>query len=151
MYTLDESNKKELIISNDTFFYLKYEEEPLDCLDEAEINSILNMFPNGYVISDDYISEDRGMIKATFIPYVKLDKQFEYYIKFFNDWIFQLYFISDDEAFGRFYNEKSGKVFKEGKWPIFIFDNKQWIVLTEDKSNIKNCTMLPLFKNLMSY
>ena len=72
MYVLDQ-NKAEIVrLSNDAFFYLYQDEEPLDDC-QAEIDRILAKFPNGYQIDPDEweYADEPGIIEALFIPYVE--------------------------------------------------------------------------------
>ena len=78
MYKLDYSKKQVLQLSNDAFFYLKEEEEPLD-----EVCK--------YV-------EDSDMVEATFIPYIDDDWQFDEYIDLFNGWQLQIKWADNNEA-----------------------------------------------------
>ena len=54
LFLLDRSKTLELQISNDAFFYLLEEEEPLDEANLEEAQEILAMFPNGFVIEDGW-------------------------------------------------------------------------------------------------
>ena len=50
LFILDTTRAIELQISNDAFFYLLEEEEPLDEANLEEAQEILAMFPNGFVV-----------------------------------------------------------------------------------------------------
>ena len=69
-YKLDPSKAEVRYLSNDAFFWLKDEEDPIDEDNLEEAQEILAMFPNGFVIKDDWKYDDDDTIEATFIPYV---------------------------------------------------------------------------------
>lgn len=67
-------------ISNDAFFYLLEEEEPLDEENLEEAQEILAMFPHGFYIEEDWKTvEDSDLIECTFVPYVEDDMDFDEY------------------------------------------------------------------------
>lgn len=153
MYELDNKNSVDLQLSNDAFFYLKYEEEPLDEDNLDEAKEILAMFHNGFVIDDnwDYVENEIDLIQATFIPYVEQKVQFKYYLEMFNDWVFQFNLLSNDEAYGRYYNNTTGKTFKEGKWPIETSNKGHSIHLANSIYDKSAHTILPIWKGVKEY
>lgn len=79
-FRLDYSQKQEMQISNDAFFYLLEEEEPLDEENLEEAQEILAMFPRGFYIEDNWKAvEDSDLIECTFVPYVESDMDFDEY------------------------------------------------------------------------
>ena len=79
-FRIDYSKKQTMQISNDAFFYLLEEEEPLDDENLDEAKEILSMFPYGFHIEDDWKPvEDSDLIECTFIPYVEDDTDFDEY------------------------------------------------------------------------
>ena len=54
MYALSYKNKKTLQLSNDAFFMLYADEEPIDDENREEANEIAQMFLNGFLIADDW-------------------------------------------------------------------------------------------------
>ena len=106
MNILDYSKKQVLQLSNDAFFYLKEEEEPLDEDNLDEANEIISMYPKGFHIDEcwKYV-EDSDMIEATFIPYIDDDWQFDEYIDLFNGWQLQVKWTDDrTQVEIRYYN-----------------------------------------------
>lgn len=74
MYKLNEANAIILQITNDAFFFVKEDEELLDEANMDEVNEILEMFPNGFEIKDDWLYvENTDLIQACFIPYEKVE------------------------------------------------------------------------------
>lgn len=106
MYKLDYSKKQVLQLSNDAFFYLKEEEEPLDEDNLDEANEIISMFPKGFHIDEGWkYVEDSDMVEATFIPYIDDDWQFDEYIDLFNGWQLQIKWTDDrTQVEIRYYN-----------------------------------------------
>jgi uncharacterized protein YbdZ (MbtH family) len=106
MYKLDYSKKQVLQLSNDAFFYLKEEEEPLDEDNLDEANEIISMFPKGFHIDEGWkYVEDSDMVEATFIPYIDDDWQFDEYIDLFNGWQLQVKWTDDrTQVEIRYYN-----------------------------------------------
>lgn len=81
-FRLDQSKALELQISNDAFFYLLEEEEPLDEANIEEVQEILAMFPNGFIIENDWKPvEDSDLIEAVFVPYVIDDADYDEYFE----------------------------------------------------------------------
>lgn len=59
----------ELQLSNDAFFYLLNEDEPLDESNIEEAYEVMDMFPYGFIIKEGWKSvEDSDLIEAAFIP-----------------------------------------------------------------------------------
>lgn len=79
-FRLDYSQKQEMQISNDAFFYLLEEEEPLDEENLEEAQEILAMFPNGFYIEENWKAvEDSDLIECVFIPYINDNMDFDEY------------------------------------------------------------------------
>ena len=71
-FRLDYSKAQTMQISNDAFFFITEEEEPLDEENLEEAQEVLNMFPNGFYVEENWkIVENSDLIEATFIPYVE--------------------------------------------------------------------------------
>ena len=99
MYKLDYSKKQVLQLSNDAFFYLKEEDDPLDEDNLDEAIEIIGMFPNGFHIDDDWkYVEDSDMVEATFIPYIDDEWQFDEYKDLFNGWQLQIKWVDNNKA-----------------------------------------------------
>lgn len=67
----DFSKAQEFILSNDAFFFLYKDEEPLDDINLAEALEIAEQFPTGYQIKEDWSYIDDDLIEATFIPLIE--------------------------------------------------------------------------------
>lgn len=71
-FKLDYSKAQTMQISNDAFFFITEEEEPLDEENLEEAQEILSMFPNGFYVEENWKPvEDSDLIEAVFIPYVE--------------------------------------------------------------------------------
>ncbi|MEG0578595.1 MAG: hypothetical protein RR490_01625 [Niameybacter sp.] len=69
MKVLDYENKQAIQLSNDAFYLLYLQEEPLDEANIEEAEEIAATFPYGFMIEDDYEIVDTDLIEASFIPY----------------------------------------------------------------------------------
>lgn len=79
-FRLDYSQQQTMQISNDAFFYLLEEEEPLDEENLEEAYEILALFPHGFNIEENWKAvEDSDLIECTFVPYVEDDMDFDEY------------------------------------------------------------------------
>lgn len=80
-FRLDYSQKQEMQISNDAFFYLLEEEEPLDEENLEEASEVSEMFPHGFYIEENWKAvEDSDLIECVFVPYVEDDMDFDEYM-----------------------------------------------------------------------
>lgn len=73
----DLSKAQEFILSNDAFFFLYQDEEPLDDINLAEALEIAEQFPTGYQIQEGWSYIDDDLIEATFIPLVEEQDDFD--------------------------------------------------------------------------
>lgn len=79
-FKLDYSKAQIMQISNDAFFFITEEEEPLDEENLEEAQEILSMFPNGFYVEENWkLVEDSDLIEATFIPYVEDNDDWDEY------------------------------------------------------------------------
>ena len=79
-FKLDYSKAQTMQISNDAFFFITEEEEPLDEENLEEAQEVLSMFPNGFYVEENWKPvEDSDLIEATFIPYVKDEDDWDEY------------------------------------------------------------------------
>lgn len=79
-FRLDYSKAQTMQISNDAFFFITEEEEPLDEENLEEAQEVLSMFPNGFYVEENWKPvEDSDLIEATFIPYVEDEDDWDKY------------------------------------------------------------------------
>lgn len=77
-FKLDYSKAQTMQISNDAFFFITEEEEPLDGVNLEEAQDVLSMFPNGFYVEENWKPiKNSGLIEATFIPYVKDEDEWD--------------------------------------------------------------------------
>jgi hypothetical protein len=108
-YVLDRSQAIEMQISNDAFFYLLEEEEPLDEANLEEAQEILAMFPNGFVIDDGWKPvEDSDLIEAVFVPYVPDTTDYDEYFELTNQCHLQIKWLDTTHIRAWQYNVKTG-------------------------------------------
>lgn len=128
MFRLDNSKALTLQITNDAFFYLKEDEDPLDDNNLDEASEVLSMFPNGFEIAEDWKPvEDSDLIEATFIPYVEDDdydaseelaKGYFWQIKFTQGYRFVKAWL---------FRESTGKRFYRGEFELRYNSNGKFI------------------------
>lgn len=79
-FKLDYGKAQTLQVTNDAFFFLLEEEEPLDEENLDEAREILAMFPHGFHIEENWKAvENSDLIEVTFVPYVEDDMDFDEY------------------------------------------------------------------------
>ena len=79
-FRLDYSKAQTMQISNDAFFFITEEEEPLDEENLEEAQEVLSMFPNGFYVEENWKPvEDSDLIEAIFIPYVEDEDDWDEY------------------------------------------------------------------------
>ena len=146
-YVLDSNKAVVMQISNDAFFFLKEDEEPLDEDNLDEANEILQMFPNGFVISDnwEYVEDEPDTVQVTFIPYVEEQQNWDGYIEMFGGWIIQFNILNNESAHIRHYNETTGKIFSEQDCLIKYYNNKPWLYYPADASQKSSHSEVPLW------
>lgn len=128
-YRLDPLKAQVRILSNDAFFWLKDEEEPLDEENLEEAEEIMKLFPNGFVIKDDWSYDEEDSVKATFIPYVldeHSDWDGEYTDTSKKPFSFKFRVLQFNKCFARWADENSGKVFYEGECEIKYIASNPW-------------------------
>lgn len=77
MFEPDYNNSRDFILSNDAFFYLYAEEEPLDDDNLDEALEVAEYFPNGFIIKEGWQYIDNDMIEATFVPLIQKEVDFD--------------------------------------------------------------------------
>lgn len=143
MYKLDYSKKQVLQLSNDAFFYLKEEEEPLDEDNLDEANEIISMFPKGFHIDEGWkYVEDSDMVEATFIPYIDDDWQFDEYIDLFNGWQLQIKWADDRTQVEIRYYNPTKEPFGQQICDVSYNQDGKPMIWTKEGS------MFPLWKNV---
>lgn len=73
----DFSKVQEFILSNDAFFFLYQDEEPLDDINLAEALEIAEQFPTGYQILEGWSYVDTDLVEATFVPLIEEQDDFD--------------------------------------------------------------------------
>lgn len=73
----DFSKAQEFILSNDAFFFLYKDEEPLDDINFAEALEIAEQFPTGYQIQEGWSYIDTDLVEATFVPLIEEQDDFD--------------------------------------------------------------------------
>ena len=78
-FKLDYSKAQAIQISNDAFFFITEEEEPLDEENLEEAQEVLSIFPNGFYVEDWRYVKNSDLIEVIFIPYVEDEDDWDEY------------------------------------------------------------------------
>lgn len=119
-FKLDRSQARELQLSNDAFFYLLEDEEPLDEANLEEAEEILEMFPNGFVIDNGWKPvEDSDLIEATFVPYVINNDDYDEYFELSNNIQIQIKWLDANSIQAWWYNIETGARELRGTFKVY--------------------------------
>ena len=152
-YKLDATKAVTLQISNDSFWYLYQEEEMIDEDNMEEAEEVMSMFPNGYIIKDDYavVEDEPDLIECTFIPYVKDisinwdGENVPYNSKGHRSSVLLFKIISNKQCYIRIVDERDGTILREGECDVVFISGNPWCKIEPKDQNRKQCTMLPLW------
>lgn len=99
-YKLDLAQAKFYVLSNDAFFYLLEDEEPLDEANLVEAEELLQQYPYGFQISKGWEPiENSGLISCEIVPYIEdLQEPFDFdeYHELFKGWQLQIKYLSPE-------------------------------------------------------
>lgn len=119
-FRLDQSKALELQLSNDAFFYLLEEEEPLDEANLEEAFEILTMFPNGFIIKEDWkLVEDSDLVEATFVPYVVDNADYDEYFELTKYIYIQIKWLDSTHIRMWWYNSEIGTRELQGEFKVY--------------------------------
>lgn len=122
-----------LRLSNDAFWLLYCEEEPIDEANIAEAQAIAAQFPNGFTIADDWIElEDTGLIEATFLVDNVRPPEYTHSISI-GEWALLFYVDGQSATYMWWHPTKEPE--SPETVPIEVIAGKQWIT-TKLKSKI---------------
>lgn len=113
-------------LSNDAFWLLYCEEEPIDEANIAEAMSIIAQFPNGFTIADDWVElGDTGLIEATFLAEQVRPPEYTHQIDFIGDWALLFYVDGQSVTYMWWHPTKEPEA--PETVPIEIIMGKRWI------------------------
>lgn len=134
-FKLDSTKAEVRLLSNDAFFWLKDEEDPIDEDNLEEAFEILALFPNGFVIQDSWEYVDNDLISATFIPYVEdIDIQWDGESRLLlgngklDAWGITFKIINSHTCYIRWANDETGKCIFEGEVNVEYYNNNPWAI-----------------------
>lgn len=135
-YILDVSKAKKMHLSNDAFFWLKYKESPIDDSNLKEAQDILKIFPNGFIIKDDWKYINENVVEATFIPFTEniitqWDGEHRAILKNgkADAWVFCFKILNHNRCYAKWYNSITNKLIYEGECEIKYFHKKPWAII----------------------
>ena len=131
MYKLDPSKKRSFQISNDAFFYIRDGEEPLDELNKEEALEVLEMFPYGFELGEDWeYIEGTDLVQVNFTPYKNGPDGF---YRLSRVWYFQYEWLVPYEVVKIwFYNTETEEVCKQEELEVLYSDTGEPYVMTSD-------------------
>lgn len=119
-FRMDYSKKQVMQISNDAFYYLYYGEEPLDDENMEEAQEIAGMFPNGFIIEENWEEvDDTDLIECTFVPYVEDDMDFDEYQNLTKYIQLQIKWLDADNIRAWWFNEENGTRELQGDFKVY--------------------------------
>lgn len=128
-----------LKLSNDAFFALYCDEEPIDEANLEEAQAIAAKFPNGFTIGDDWeMLGDTGLIEAEFIAERVRPPEYTHSLELFNGWEL-LTHINGQEVTYMFWHATKD-VSQSETTLLSIVQGKQWLI-TKTKGQY------PIFKS----
>lgn len=153
-FKLDYSQKQEMQISNDAFFYLLEEEEPLDEENLKEAQEILAMFPHGFYIEKNWKAvEGSDLIECTFVPYVEDDMGFDEYQELTKYIQLQIKWLDANTVRVWWYNLKTGARELRGGFKVYTdkFGHKYFHTGNQDQEFETGKMSLYFLKHLMIF
>lgn len=119
-FKLDYSKSQTLQISNDAFFFITQEESPLDEENLEEANEILNLFPNGFYVEENWkFVEDSDLIEATFVPYIEEKDNYDEYLNLTKYVQLQIKWLDQNHIKAHIYNSKKGTKEFYGEFVVY--------------------------------
>ena len=119
-FRLDYSKAQTMQISNDAFFFITEEEEPLDEENLEEAQEVLSMFPNGFYVEENWKPvEDSDLIEATFIPYVEDEDDWDEYQDLTKYLQMQIKWLDANRIRVWWYNSQKGTRELQGDFKVY--------------------------------
>lgn len=119
-FRLDYSKAQIMQISNDAFFFITEEEEPLDEENLEEAQKVLSMFPNGFYVEENWKPvEYSDLIEAIFIPYVEDEDDWDEYQDLTKYLQIQIKWLDTNHIRAWLYNCKKGTRELYGEFKVY--------------------------------
>ena len=158
-YKLDAKKATTLQISNDSFWYLYQEDEMIDEDNMEEAQEIMSMFPNGFIIKDNFkiVDDEPDLIECTFVPYVQdinIVWDGEYVMrnsKNIRSIVLLFKIINHERCYIRWMNELDGRIFCEGKYEVVYINENPWCKIAPKDHERKQNTIIPLWGKQAKY
>lgn len=158
-YTLNIAQAKEVSLSNDAFWYLYQDEEMLDDINMLEAKRLLEAYPYGFVIDDNYRVDEKAQdrIICKLIPYIKVNMD---EIKWDGEnitldkkgqrvHILKFKVINHNKCQVEWVDERQNKLFYNGECNVVYFENNPWCEIISKERKQKS--YIPLSGKQVKY
>jgi len=158
-YKLDASKAITLQITNDSFWYLYQEDEMIDDDNMEEAEEVISMFPNGFIIKDDFkvVDDEPDLIECTFVPYVQdIDIAWDgenvpYNSKNIRSDVFLFKIINHERCFVRWMDERDGRILREGEYDVAYIGGNPWCKVVSNPKLLNKYSLIPLWGKQVKY
>ena len=158
-YKLDATKATTLQISNDSFWYLYQEDEMIDEDNMEEADEILSLFPNGFIIKDDFkiVDDEPDLIECTFIPYIEdidINWDGEHVIvnsKGVRVDVLMFKIINHERCYIRWMDERDGRIFDEGEFEVEYDGKNPWCKVPSKSRIFNTYSLIPLWGKHTKY
>ena len=130
MLKLSEKDAEIKLLTNDAFFWLKDEEEPIDEANLEEAYELLELYPNGFKLLDNFTYEDDDTIKCILVPYIEVpDEDWDGEVSLVNQAPIKFKRVGLTGIKYLWLNENTHKVIAEGETELsFTAANKPYFI-----------------------
>lgn len=147
-FIADKDNAQVLQLSNDAFYYLYYEEEPLDENNLEEAKELMAQFPDGFYIEDNWETiEGTDLIEATFVPFTRrISADYDAYLDITKYVQIQIKWIEKDKRLKAwFVNSLTEKTTQLGECVVYIDEYKHLCFHTGNQAEEFTAGKMSLF------
>lgn len=149
-FVLDNSKKQVMRVLNDTFYYLYYDEEPLDDTSLEEIEKIKNKFPYGFYIEDNWKAiENTNQIEIVITPYIQEAIDYDEYYEVTNSKQLQIKWLDDSNIRAWLFNIETAERKLYGDFIVYVneYGNKCFHIGKQDEEFVSGKMSLYFLKH----
>ena len=149
-FVLDNSKKQVMKVLNDTFYYLYYDEEPLDDTSLEEIEKIKSKFPYGFYIEDNWKAiENTNQIEIVITPYIQEAIDYDEYYEVTNSKQLQIKWLDDSNIRAWLFNLETAERKLYGDFIVYVneYGNKCFHTGKQDEEFVSGKMSLYFLKH----